>query len=303
MKKIIISLTLIICIVFMGNFCAFGYNGNNRIYGVDTAEQDLKPDYEIFFNEINKYLYDDTDTYLTDEDFDYTKSLKIIIDTNIFEDEKATSKSMQKIFENATQNSDYVYYLPIYRNEKTYLYTVGKGLPARDDIDESQILTNEQIKYLDSIIGRWTVTEGGIIEREFDYIEALNEMLEYNNIENAKVYVVGGAASGLTQLAVICCENGDVKFNIMAGLDENNEIATIFDKNYKLYSYEEMKARVDKTPTPKPGYYGGFNQQSNNNTIKIAVACAGAVIIIAAAAVTVICIKKKKAKAAADLSE
>ena len=89
----------------------------------------------------------------------------------------------------------------------------------------------------------------------------------------------------------------------MAGLDENKEITTIFNKNYKLYSYEEMKARVDKTPTPKPGYYGGFNQQSNNNTIKIAVACAGAVIIIAAAAVTVICIKKKKAKASAELSE
>ncbi len=301
MKKIILSLTLMIYIICSSCICAYGYDGNNIIDGPATAKEDLTPDFEIFFNQINKSMYGNTNSYLTNEDFNYYKSLKIIVDTNIFEEEKATSKSMQKIFEKATQNSDYVYYLPIYRNGKTYVYTVGKGLPVSDDIRE--YITEDEIKYIESLEGRWIYTEGQIIEKEFDYIEALNEMLEYNNIENAKVYVVGGAASGLTQLAVICCENGDVKFNIMAGLDENKEITTIFNKNYKLYSYEEMKARVDKTPTPKPGYYGGFNQQSNNNTIKIAVACAGAVIIIAAAAVTVICIKKKKAKASAELSE
>ena len=301
MKKIILSLTLMIYIIFSSCICAYGYDGNNIIDGPATAKEDLTPDFEMFFNQINKSMYGNTNSYLTNEDFNYYKSLKIIVDTNIFEEEKATSESIQEKFEKATQNSDYVYYLPIYRNGKTYVYTVGKGLPVSDDIRE--YITEDEIKYIESLEGRWIYTEGQIIEKEFDYIEALNEMLEYNNIENAKVYVVGGAASGLTQLAVICCENGDVKFNIMAGLDENNEIATIFDKNYKLYSYEEMKARVDKTPTPKPGYYGGFNQQSNNNTIKIAVACAGAVIIIAAAAVTVICIKKKKAKASAELSE
>ena len=301
MKKIILSLTLMIYIIFSSCICAYGYDGNNIIDGPATAKEDLTPDFEIFFNQINKSMYGNTNSYLTNEDFNYYKSLKIIVDTNIFEEEKATSESIQEKFEKATQNSDYVYYLPIYRNGKTYVYTVGKGLPVSDDIRE--YITEDEIKYIESLEGRWIYTEGQIIEKEFDYIEALNEMLEYNNIENAKVYVVGGAASGLTQLAVICCENGDVKFNIMAGLDENKEITTIFDKNYKLYSYEEMKARVDKTPTPKPGYYGGFNQQSNNNTIKIAVACAGTVIIIAAAAVTVICIKKKKAKAAADLSE
>ena len=33
----------------------------------------------------------------------------------------------------------------------------------------------------------------------------------------------------------------------MEGVDENKEAAIILDKNYKLYSYEEIKALVDKT--------------------------------------------------------
>ena len=131
------------------------------------------------------------------------------------------------------------------------------------------------------------------------------EMLEYNNIENAKVYVVGGIASGLHQLAVICCENGDVKVNIMEGVDENKEAAIILDKNYKLYSYEEIKALVDKIPPINPDCDDGFgyNNTSSNNYTQYILFAVGAVIVLSVAAVTVVCIKKKKAKASAELSE
>ena len=247
MKKIILSLTLMIYIIFSSCICAYGYSGNNIIDGLDTAKEDLAPDYDIFFNEINRSVYGNTDSYLTDEDIDYTKILKTICDINIFEDETMTSEKMQKKLDEA---EDYCYQLPIYRNGKTYVYTVGKGGPVREDIRE--YLTDDEIKRIESREGRWIYSFGQLIEKEIDYIEALNEMLEYNNIENAKVYVVGGIASGLHQLAVICCENGDVKVNIMEGVDENKEAAIILDKNYKLYSYEEIKALVDKIPPINP---------------------------------------------------
>ena len=169
MKKIILSLTLMIYIICSSCICAYGYDGNNIIDGPATAKEDLTPDFEIFFNQINKSMYGNTNSYLTNEDFNYYKSLKIIVDTNIFEEEKATSKSMQKIFEKATQNSDYVYYLPIYRNGKTYVYTVGKGLPVSDDIRE--YITEDEIKYIESLEGRWIYTEGQIIEKEFGSIK------------------------------------------------------------------------------------------------------------------------------------
>lgn len=41
---------------------------------------------------------------------------------------------------------DYCYQLPIYRNGKTYVYTVGKGGPVREDIRE--YLTDDEIKEL-----------------------------------------------------------------------------------------------------------------------------------------------------------
>ena len=62
-----------------------------------------------------------------------TKILKTICDINIFEDETMTSEKMQKKLDEA---EDYCYQLPIYRNGKTYVYTVGKGGPVREDIRE-----------------------------------------------------------------------------------------------------------------------------------------------------------------------
>ena len=300
MKKIILSLTLMIYIIFSSCICAYGYSGNNIIDGLDTAKEDLAPDYDIFFNEINRSVYGNTDSYLTDEDIDYTKILKTICDINIFEDETMTSEKMQKKLDEA---EDYCYQLPIYRNGKTYVYTVGKGGPVREDIRE--YLTDDEIKRIESREGRWIYSFGQLIEKEIDYIEALNEMLEYNNIENAKVYVVGGIASGLHQLAVICCENGDVKVNIMEGVDENKEAAIILDKNYKLYSYEEIKALVDKIPPINPDCDDGFgyNSADSNNYTQYILFAVGAVIVLSVAAVTVVCIKKKKAKASAELSE
>lgn len=300
MKKIILSLTLMIYIICSSCICAYGYDGNNIIDGPATAKEDLTPDFEIFFNQINKSMYGNTNSYLTDEDIDYTKILKTICDINIFEDETMTSEKMQKKLDEA---EDYCYQLPIYRNGKTYVYTVGKGGPVREDIRE--YLTDDEIKRIESREGRWIYSFGQLIEKEIDYIEALNEMLEYNNIENAKVYVVGGIASGLHQLAVICCENGDVKVNIMEGVDENKEAAIILDKNYKLYSYEEIKALVDKIPPINPDCDDGFgynNTSSNNYTQYILIAVCS-VIVLSVAAVTVVCIKKKKAKASAELSE
>ena len=91
MKKIILSLTLMIYIICSSCICAYGYDGNNIIDGPATAKEDLTPDFEIFFNQINKSIYGNTNSYLTNEDFNYYKSLKIIVDTNIFEEEKATS--------------------------------------------------------------------------------------------------------------------------------------------------------------------------------------------------------------------
>lgn len=96
MKKIIISLILIICLIFTGCIYAYGYSGNNIIDGLDTVEEDLTPDYDMFFNEISRSLFSKEDSYLTDEDIDYTKILKTICDINIFEDETMTSEKMQK---------------------------------------------------------------------------------------------------------------------------------------------------------------------------------------------------------------
>jgi len=124
-------------------------------------------------------------------------------------------------------------------------------------------------------------------------------MLEYNNLQNTRVYFVGGAGSGLTYIAVLCTENGDVLFNIICGLDENDDMKSKTEnRSYKLYSYKEMKALADRGNKLQFGQLDGFSKHSANDAkLPYALIAAGVVLAIAAAIISVsvaLAVKKKK---------
>lgn len=299
MKKIIIALMIFACLLAANCMPAYASNSNN-INGPNTAEEDLSPDYDIFFDYMNTTLNSDTQTNLTAEDIDYSKTLKIYTDINIFEEKELNIEKLLEQLENATN----VYYLPVYRDGKTIYFIIGKGLPLDEELRDSGVFTEEDIEYIEYTEGRWCVGAGSIFNSEYNYIEAIKEMLEYNSIENADVYVVGGAGNGLNKIAVIFEENGNVEFNIIngfRGFDENEEPVGEIDRDYKLYSYKEMKALAERGGEMLPDQYGadGLNLQQKESTNYTQYILIGAGAALAAAVITTVIIFKSKKKAKA----
>lgn len=297
MKKILIALMVFTCILVTNCIPAYAENSSNIINGPNTAEEDLSPDYDIFFDYMDTVLNTDTQTSLTDEDIDYSRALKIYTDINIFEEEELNIEKLREQLKTATN----VYDLPVYRDEKTIYFNIAKGLPLDEELRDSGVFTDEDIEYIEYTEGRWCVGAGSILDYEYNYIEAIEEMLAYNGIEDSDVYVVGGAGNGLNIIAVIFEENGDVEFNIINGFKgfaENEEPVGEIDRDYTLYSYEEMKALAERGGEILPDQYGAggvnFEQEESKNYTQYILVGAGAVLVAAGITLSIILVKNKK---------
>lgn len=301
MKKSIITLITFLCLLVAVCMPAYAESIGNTIDGVETAEDELTPDYEIFFKSIAKSMSTKAVPAVTNEDFDYSKAVKVYNDINIFEDNNTNLERIQEKLKTA----DYVYFLPIYRENKAYVYTLGKGLPFREELRDTGTFTDEDISYIESVEGRWDYTEVTVFDNEFDYIEDAKRMLEYNNIQNTRVYFVGGAGSGLTYIAVLCGENGDIHFNIISGIDENdNVISEQENRSYKLYTYDEMKVLAERGGEVQSDQLDGLVHHSESkNHFWSALFAAGAVLAVTAIAVSVTIAIKKKHKKADEISK
>lgn len=293
MKNSIIALITALCITLIG--CSPAYAGTYNIAGSDTMQEEFKPDLDFILEEINsESLNEKLGFTIAEENIDYSKIVKIYIDTDILEN---TEFNEEKILE-TINDADYFYELPIYHGDnKTVLFDIDRGIPLTDEERESGQYDEKAIAYYDRTAGKLHPYATGFCEYKWDYIGDVEEILEKGNIDNAKIYFVG-LDFGLT--AVIFSENEEAQFLIIRGYDEENNNKFVYEPSRELYSYDEIKeiALNNTTESDMVIGFGSSSQMQIFNHKTLIICAAGAVLAVAAAAAAVtFAIKKKHRKA------
>jgi hypothetical protein len=128
----------------------------------------------------------------------FDKVEKIYIDTGI---ETLKQKDLENII-TLLSESDYVYVVPVYTENHFFTVTLAKGFGngARESRD---ILTEEEINYLEEYEDKWHITE--ILEPEVnDYYDTIKEI--ENNTGFYNIFLIGGMPGIRMPIAIVCDE-------------------------------------------------------------------------------------------------
>lgn len=130
MKKIITCLlTLSMMFMFSATAFASDFSGN--------AESELSNISDKIVTAVND-VYSDKNISITAEDINYDSAFKIYVDTNVFK----LSTNVAGEIENALENGNYIYLLPIDTVNGTVVVNFQKGLPLSENA--KAILSEEE---------------------------------------------------------------------------------------------------------------------------------------------------------------
>ena len=288
MKKIIVSL-IILCLITINCIPAYA----NTIVGADTIEE-LRQNEELILESANQILSNQIVSPIKGEDIDYSKAIKVYVDVDILEDSELNAEKMRAYAEKA----EYIYYLPIYLGEESICLTISKGKEVSEQA--KAVLESKDIERLQSLVGKWYVPEVEIFSGHLDYINDIKSTLENSNINDSKVYFLGGISGNLPLVAVLCSENSNAQFKIIDGFDSGSSITEAGDGNIAeedniLYSYNEIKA-IASEGNLKSEQTGAIGQTDQTNSKKLLLVFFVSVIVILGLSTATICIFKKRAK-------
>lgn len=289
MKKIIVSL-IILCLITVNCIPAYA----NTIVGADTIEE-LRQNEELILESANQILSNQIVFPIKGEAIDYNKAIKVYVDVDILEDSELNAEKMRAYAENA----EYVYYLPIYLDEESICLTISKGKEVSEQA--KAVLESEDIERLQSVVGKWYVPEVEIFSGHLDYINDIKSTLENSNINDSKVYFLGGISGNLPLVAVLCSENSNAQFKIIDRFDSNGSSTTeagdgnITEEDNILYSYDEIKA-IASEGNLESKQTGAIGQTDRTNSKKLLLVFFVSVIVILGLSTATICIFKKRAK-------
>ena len=289
MKKIIVSL-IILCLITINCIPAYA----NTIVGADTIEE-LRQNEELILESANQILSNQIVSPIKGEDIDYSKAIKVYVDVDILEDSELNAEKMRAYAEKA----EYIYYLPIYLGEESICLTISKGKEVSEQA--KAVLESKDIERLQSLVGKWYVPEVEIFSGHLDYINDIKSTLENSNINDSKVYFLGGISGNLPLVAVLCSENSNAQFKIIDGFDSNGSSITeagdgnIAEEDNILYSYNKIKA-IASEGNLKSEQTGAIGQTDQTNSKKLLLVFFVSVIVILGLSTATICIFKKRAK-------
>ena len=130
MKKIITCLlTLSMMFMFSATAFASDFSGN--------AESELSNISDKIVTAVND-VYSDKNISITAEDINYDSAFKIYVDTSVFK----LSTNVAGEIENALENGNYIYLLPIDTVNGTVVVNFQKGLPLSENA--KAILSEEE---------------------------------------------------------------------------------------------------------------------------------------------------------------
>ena len=137
MKKIITCLlTLSMMFMFSATAFASDFSGN--------AESELSNISDKIVTAVND-VYSDKNISITAEDINYDSAFKIYVDTNVFK----LSTNVAGEIENALENGNYIYLLPIDTVNGTVVVNFQKGLPLSENA-KAILSEEEQQEVLDN---------------------------------------------------------------------------------------------------------------------------------------------------------
>lgn len=172
-----------------------------------------------------------------DLQIEYSRAVKVYIDTNIFENEELTPKILQNILNGAV----YIWEVPVKVSEDRYvIVTVSRSLPIDEELQkeflENGTYTQEELETELEKAGSWTIATAGYDETKSDYIGRLESAFgeAYNEADSDVVYLLGGTPKIRQPFGVIF---KDDKCKIIKLNDESG-----------IYRFEQMKDIVNRIP-------------------------------------------------------
>lgn len=260
MRKIIVAFITFIIVIIN---CISVFADTVPVF--DNTEE-LYIDSEMIVETANKMLSEIVETPIEIDDIDYSKALKVYIDTDILSNDEITVDKIQELI----NNSNYMYYLPVIIENKSICLTISKGKPVTERAKE--ILEEEDIQKLQELEGRWYVPQVEVFTGEIDYINQMNTIIEKSNLNVSNVYFFGGL-SGNMPLVATCIEDTDVKFKVIDKNRLNTQFGSTDGKNdNELYSFNQIKDIANEGKLNEGEFGSGaiIGKNSLNNILIIA---------------------------------
>ena len=265
MKKHVIIWFVVLAFILINTIIVIG-DFDINFAGMDDASEELV-DLDFIAEGANLTSFQDGE--ITANDLDFSRIHKIYIDTlpYFFNEESITEESLKELL----NNSDYVYYMPLYRESETVFLTIAIGKELNPNVEFSE----ESIARIQERAGRWCVTEVGLakepLDPSTDYIGLMDSYLALKGIHNAEVYFVSGI-NPESMINAVCftgsnTETGEDEIFFVAvdslQYDElGNLVSTKFgsdeyyDASEAEYTYEELR-EMGKEFELDPGLSGG----------------------------------------------
>jgi hypothetical protein len=155
---------------------------------------------------INGSFDDELSTVVLPDDILVSSAFKIYVNTNLFDYETNNIDDLSGILD----KSEFIYEVPTYVGEDTYIATLSIRRPLDDDT--RALLTEEEAAQHDARVGSWVVI--GVTRRESEHIDYVEYARSIAEMPDAAHIIIGG---------VPCFQNAIV---LLAGTD-NNIVALI----------------------------------------------------------------------------
>lgn len=187
---------------------------------------------------------------------DYSRAVKIYIDTNIFEQEELTAENLQDTLDNAV----YIWEVPVKVSEDRYvIVTVSRALPIDEELQQELLedgtYTQEELEMELEKVGSWTIPTAGYDETKPDYIGKLDSVLgeTLNKEDLDMVYLLGGTPKMRQPFGVVCREGKYqiVTLDVVTGESDisafSSEESQELNEN-SIYSFEQVKEAIESMP-------------------------------------------------------
>lgn len=184
---------------------------------------------------------------------DYSRAVKIYVDTNIFENEKLTSEILQDTLKDAV----YIWEVPVKVKDNSYVtVTVSRAVPIDEErqkeLLETGVYTEEELEAALEKVGSWTIPTAGYDETEPDYIGKLDSVLgeTLNKEDLDMVYLLGGTPKMRQPFGVVCRE-GKYQVVTLDVVTGESDISTFTSEESQelnensIYSFEQVKEAIE----------------------------------------------------------
>lgn len=290
------------------------YVSDNVFAGTEMGEE-IYEDLNIIIEESNGIAsYKDGELTINELNFDWIQ--RIYIDTlpYFFTEEKITAESLKELID----ESDYMYYMPVHREQETVFLNIAKGQELTEsdyELLEQVSAPDDEIEKLERDVDHWcvmavSISDGPTTPGE-DYMGLMESYLEYKGIHNAEVYFVSRINPKSMMTGVVFTGNktdsGEDEIIFVAidtlQYDEEGYLISVemyeeddgdFEVEDAEYTYAELRElskEFDEMESDMAGGAGGGIGSSTNYGVYIAI-IAGVILLV----VIIALVAKKKMK-------